>query len=89
MTLDDDTLWGWAGTVLVVLGTIVLAGIKMALNKLESHDTRIAVLERDTVHKEQHNRDISEIYTKIDNGFSHVGQRLDGLFNLLIDKLPK
>jgi hypothetical protein len=71
------------------VGAAIVGGVRLLFTKIDSHDQRIADLERDTVLKEDHNKDLSEVYSKIDAGFSQVGTRLDNLYTLLLEKLPK
>lgn len=68
----------------VLTGVCAVAGwvIRNVSSRFSSHEARIAKLERDHINKDEFRDCVSEIYKKIDNGFMHLGDRLDKLYDM-------
>lgn len=79
--IADSTL------VTILSGCIAtFAGIfRWIFQRFEDHDDRIAELERDFLTRENFEKSVLQTYTKMDDGFKRLHDRIDKLFELATD----
>ena len=89
MTVDENTLLSIAWGLLAAIAAGIIGVGRYLYACLTRQERRIANIERDMVSREEHSRVTTEVYTKIDAGFSNISSQLNTLYGILIEKLPK
>lgn len=82
--LPEDNIMTTALPIISAVMAGVWGFIRWILKRFDHHDERITKLERDSVGQDEFNRSVSEIYCKVENGFRHVNERLDKMYELMI-----
>lgn len=76
-------------TIISAVGAGFWGIVKWVISRFEHHDERITTLERTSVDQKQFDEVVAGVYRKVDDGFRHLNERLDQLYQLLIQQARK
>jgi len=82
--LTDSSVSTFVLPILSAMVAGIWGLIRWIIKRFEHHDERLTQLERDSVGQEEFNRSVSQIYCKVEDGFRHLNERFDKMYQLMI-----
>jgi hypothetical protein len=85
-TMVSDGTLTVVGSIISGVAAALWALMRWTIGRFDHHDERITKLERNSVDQETFDTTVTNMYSKVEEGFRHVNIRLDTLYNLLASK---